>query len=287
MPKTMSETYLFRREFDAGDMRVRPMHVRIERLRLLIPAHRHSRTSYELHYTVQGRGSVTVNNIRYPISAGDMFVTGPEQMHEQLSNSDDPILEYCIYVSCVPKYSKEAVPLTGLRQPDFHIIRDHNKELFEMFRSIAAEMRADLADSEETACTILKLLLLKLNRMNMDRVRAENPRRTAGAAAYPEIEDAFFYQYDTLRLEDVANMLKISPRQTQRFLRIHYGKTFTEKCREARMSAAAMLLEDRSLSITEISVRVGFSSVEHFSSAFKGYFGASPRKYRHGFAAAR
>ena len=156
-----------------------------------------------------------------------------------------------------------------------------------MFRSIAAEMRADLADSEETACTILKLLLLKLNRMNMDRAHAENPRRTAGAAAYPEIEDAFFYQYDTLRLEDVANMLKISPRQTQRFLRIHYGKTFTEKCREARMSAAAMLLEDMSLSITEISVRVGFSSVEHFSSAFKGYFGASPRKYRQGFAAAR
>ena len=103
----------------------------------------------------------------------------------------------------------------------------------------------------------------------------------------PEIEDAFYYQYDTLRLEDVASMLKISPRQAQRFLRIHYGKTFTEKCREARMSAAAMLLEDMSLSITEISVRVGFSSVEHFSSAFKGYFGASPRKYRQGFTGAR
>lgn len=46
------------------------------------------------------------------------------------------------------------------------------------------------------------------------------------------------------------------------------------------MSAALILLQDPSNSITEISVQLGYSSVEHFSAAFRKYYGISASEWR-------
>lgn len=98
----------------------------------------------------------------------------------------------------------------------------------------------------------------------------------------PIIEDAFFYRYQTLTLEELASILHLSVRQTQRFLRRSFGKTFSQKLNEARIAAAAQLLLNTGLSVTEIGERTGFSSIEHFSSSFKRFTGYSPTQYRKG-----
>lgn len=72
----------------------------------------------------------------------------------------------------------------------------------------------------------------------------------------------------------------MSPRQTQRLLMEFYGKSFQEKKAEARMSAAAILLSDPSKTIASIAEALGYSSAEHFSSAFRKYYHKSPRQYR-------
>ena len=68
--------------------------------------------------------------------------------------------------------------------------------------------------------------------------------------------------------------------QTQRILQQNFGKTFSQKLMEARMAAATQFLANTDLSVTAISERLGFSSIEHFSSAFRREMGLSPRRYR-------
>ena len=94
------------------------------------------------------------------------------------------------------------------------------------------------------------------------------------------IEQYFIYEYATLSLESLANRIGLSPRQTQRFLREHYGKTFSQKKRESKMAAALQLLSSSQESITSISEKLGFSSVEYFSSSFRKYYKLSPQEYR-------
>ena len=84
----------------------------------------------------------------------------------------------------------------------------------------------------------------------------------------------------TLTLQELARLLNLSVRQTQRLLRENFGKTFSQKLTEARMAAAWQYLSNTTLSVTDIAGRVGFSSVEHFSSAFRRFMGCSPRQYR-------
>ena len=64
------------------------------------------------------------------------------------------------------------------------------------------------------------------------------------------------------------------------YLNENYKKTFIELKNEARMSFASNKLLYSDLSITGISELVGYSSIEHFTNAFKKWFGLSPLKYR-------
>lgn len=58
------------------------------------------------------------------------------------------------------------------------------------------------------------------------------------------------------------------------------GKTFVEFRNEKRIELAKKLLSSSSLSITDISMEVGYSSFSHFDKAFKKLTGSSPKDYR-------
>ena len=93
-------------------------------------------------------------------------------------------------------------------------------------------------------------------------------------------DDYFLYECKTLSLDGLANRLGLSTRQTERYLKEHYGKTFMQKKTESRMSTAALLLSDPNNNITFISNELGYASIEHFSTAFKRYYHCSPSEYR-------
>jgi len=88
------------------------------------------------------------------------------------------------------------------------------------------------------------------------------------------------YDYESITLESLADRLGLGIRQTERFIKEYYGKTFSQKKTEARMSMAKILLKDKNISISEIAKRLNYSSIEHFSYAFKKYHGISAREYR-------
>ena len=97
---------------------------------------------------------------------------------------------------------------------------------------------------------------------------------------YLIIEECFLYEYNTLTLIELSDRLGLSPRQTERLLKKHYGQTFLTKKTEAKMSAAILLLRDKTKNITDIADELGYSSIEHFSGAFKRFYHISPREYR-------
>ena len=49
---------------------------------------------------------------------------------------------------------------------------------------------------------------------------------------------------------------------------------------QSQSSTAAELLQDGTLSVTEIASRLGFSDASSFSQTFKRWFGVAPNNYR-------
>lgn len=60
------------------------------------------------------------------------------------------------------------------------------------------------------------------------------------------------------------------------------GKTPNEYIRTFRMTKAAELMKDDTLTIAEIAYKVGIDDPYYFSKTFKSYFGISPSQYRKG-----
>lgn len=276
------ETYEFSNVFELGDLQIAPVHVRIEQLRPVIAAHTHSNTSYEIHYTRQGRGTVTIDGVSRPVEADTLYITGPGVVHSQVSEPASPIVEYCLYLNC-RRVSHRDDPFALFAETAFWMGRDEGR-LLPLLEQLIEENRRLQPGAAEMSETILKQIIILLTRMyRQDAAVAPAPTPTpllTRAGLMPIIEDAFFYRFRTLTLTDLSRLLNLSTRQTQRLLQQNFGKTFSQKLTEARMAAASQYLLNTELSVTEISERTGFSSIEHFSAAFRRFTGRSPRMFR-------
>jgi AraC-like DNA-binding protein len=262
---------------------VSPVHIRIEQLRPFIAAHTHSNVSYEIHYTYRGRGTVTIDDTTYEVNPGVLYITGPGIVHMQISNPDDPIIEYCLYLNCRRMSAARGDPFALFAETAFWMGRDEGR-LLPLLEQLIRENRQMLPGAAEMSETILKQIIILLTRMyrqDAAQMPAPSPAPLLTRAGFlPIIEDAFFYRYRTLTLTDLSRLLNLSARQTQRLLQQNFGRTFSQKLTEARMAAASQYLLSTALSVTEISERTGFSSIEHFSAAFHRRMGCSPREYR-------
>lgn len=277
------ETYEFSGIFSLGTLLISPVHVRIEQLRPVIAAHNHSNTSYEIHYTERGQGAVTVNGESYTVTADTLYITGPGVKHAQTASADAPILEYCLYLDCQRSVMTPGDPFALFTDTTFWMGMDEGR-IFSLLQELIEENRHPRLGIREMSETILRQIIIRLTRMYHQKNTAAHAEiRTpmlTRAGLMPIIEDAFFYRYHSLTLDDLARLLNLSVRQTQRLLRQNFGKTFSQKLIEARIAAASQYLLNTDLSITEISERTGFSSIEYFSGVFRRINGYSPRQFR-------
>jgi AraC family transcriptional regulator len=85
---------------------------------------------------------------------------------------------------------------------------------------------------------------------------------------------------DDLPLATLAELVGLSSNHFCTAFRISLGEPPHRYLVRLRLRRAKELLFDRSLSITDVALAVGFSSSAHFATAFRKQVGASPSAYR-------
>ena len=267
--------------FDLGHARFTTLNIALEHIHRIIPSHSHGRNSYEIHYIASGSGLILVDNAPYPVSAGVFYMAGPHVQHAQISEPDDPMVDYCIYLRSAHLENVPIDPLTSAFEETTFWIGHDRQDMESTLRRLFEELSQPQAGALAAVESLLKLLLIQAVR-NYSTTQAgrEFPPASPAQARDFIAEESFLYDYAALTLTELARRLGLSSRQTQRFLMENYGKTFQEKRRDARMSTAAMLLEHTNRDIGWIAEAVGYSTREHFSAAFCQVFMESPRDYR-------
>jgi AraC-like DNA-binding protein len=147
--------------------------------------------------------------------------------------------------------------------------------------------------TEPGACVITlptRLLASPLRRSNagLADLLADASRRELAhgqnAAFRSRVEDVLLRMYQRSTPDtphEVARLLAVSARTLQRRLS-EEGTTYREVRDAMRRSWSSRLLRDASLSISEVSARVGFSDVAAFDKAFRRWFGETPSGFRNG-----
>ncbi len=79
---------------------------------------------------------------------------------------------------------------------------------------------------------------------------------------------------------DVAAALNYSVSYLRYIFKKESGDTVSARINDIRLDSARILIENTSLSITDIALSSGFGDSNYFSTVFKKRFGASPSRYR-------
>ncbi len=148
-----------------------------------------------------------------------------------------------------------------------------------------------------------ELLLARIDNLLQSRHQlkdlwAMKPAAETVAATPPEatvvattpIEDAFISQFkgiveerladSNLSVEDLATAMGLSRVQLYRKVKALTGSSPVDLLRKARLAQAQRLLQESTLSVSEIAYQVGFASPSYFTKCYKDEFGTVPGEAR-------
>ena len=85
---------------------------------------------------------------------------------------------------------------------------------------------------------------------------------------------------DPLKLNDIADLVGMSPVAFSRFFRQRTGRTLSDYIIDIRLGYAARMLVDSSKNISEICYECGFNNLSNFNRTFKAKRNYTPRDFR-------
>ncbi|MCG6559114.1 helix-turn-helix domain-containing protein [Ruegeria sp. 1NDH52C] len=117
---------------------------------------------------------------------------------------------------------------------------------------------------------------------------ADTPQRQATANRYGTRNPHFLAIMDAihademceLTINDLLETQRVSRRQLERLFRQYCNSTPARYLKDLRLDRGRDLLDQTSMSVLDVSVAVGFSSVSNFSNSFAKKFGCTPTRYR-------
>lgn len=188
--------------------------------------------------------------------------------------------EECVMnISAIMEMSSPAVShhLKCLKQSGLLVCRRSNKEVY-----------YKASDSEESRLLhimIEKMLEIKCPDELSDDVCAHD--EACGGFSEEQIETAHkVHEYLTAHInerhtiESLSHRFLINQTTLKNVFRAVYGNSVAAHIKEHRMEAAAKLLEEGTLTIAEVSGKVGYESQSKFTAAFKAAYGVLPTEYR-------
>ena len=85
---------------------------------------------------------------------------------------------------------------------------------------------------------------------------------------------------EPLKLDDIADLVGMSPVAFSRFFRQRTGRTLSDYIIDIRLGYAARMLVDSSKNISEICYECGFNNLSNFNRTFKAKRNYTPRDFR-------
>lgn len=260
--------------------RARLAHARVPGLE----AHRHA-DALEIFYIERGRVEWWVEKETHVLPAGSVYLNRPGELHGSLGVGLQP----CGYLWLNLVMPKAGLP--GMRrqqslglQKAIATFRRRtfpgSDELKSCFLQLVACHRVRPLHAEIEARAHLHLLLVYLLR---DYQKAEQSRLRVAEPSFAIRRVLNAVEKDPSGIHSIDELAAIARLGTTRFADRFFqevGFTPAAYLRRRRIERAKLLLREGRKSLAQIAFEVGFSSSQHFATAFKQVEGVSPSRFR-------
>ncbi|MBU3805360.1 MAG: AraC family transcriptional regulator [Candidatus Fournierella pullistercoris] len=232
------------------------------------------RDHYLIHLVISGKGSFTVGQTRYELSAGDLFLVKPNQLISYCADQEHP-WEYG-WVGFNGAFANKLIKQTPFSEhsPVFH---SPNPKLLQQSMRAIFEARGPQPQHEAAMVGHLYLFLSQLMEQTVkEDARAAN---TSSQYVHGAIKYIQFNYSHNISIDDIAQAVGVSRSHLYRVFISNVGQSPIEYLTHYRIEEACCLLRQSQLSIAEIAVSVGFFDQFYFSRVFKKAKGVPPSRY--------
>ncbi len=244
----------------------------------------HYHPYYELYFLMSGSCRMFIDHTIYYLSAGDLVLLAPYQLHQTIYGSGQPAERFT--ANFVPAYIEYFAAQCQGGGPELIFSRHRisiPRERLDYVRELFLQMSGETLTGDCYSGIQIKSLLFQLLAF---LGRCRNPEQSSQPLD-PEdavIQEAARYIYahhsEPLTLDTVADYVHMSPAWFSRKFHKAVGLGFKEYLTHIRLENAEKLLLTTGMSVTEIALTCGFSSGNYFGDAFRKTRGMSPKDFR-------
>jgi len=249
---------------------------------------------YYFLYVHSGKGEFIINNTVYNLVSGDLFFCNPNDTNQIIADKDEPFLLtginfdftnnfinktylYPISIDLFDeKYVTEYVQFTDFDGFNTHIYLQNDetlrKHILYMINIFEAKKKYWKVHVDGLLKTFIAKVVERTNQTTLD---------TTNINKYNKILDYIFVNYNSdISNDDIASKFHYHPDYINKIIYSYTGLTIKQYIIDLRIKKAINLLMNSNLSISEISITVGYNNINYFSKLFKNKTGFSPALFR-------
>lgn len=248
----------------------------------------HWHTAMEVIIPLENDYMVSVNDKTYHLLPHDILMIAPGEIHT-LSAPETGIRNiYMIDLSFLTKI-KGFASIQSFISPSIHITQSTHpkihKSILNQFLHIAAEYFRDKEYCEMTIYSVILKIFSELGYCRMQDselfAHCRNDKKKEYIQKINIVLDYIDINYaEDIHLEKMADMAGFSKYHFSRLFTQYTGHTFCDYLNLRRIRAAESLLSGNELTVTEVAMQSGFSSIATFNRVFKTLNNCSPSEYR-------
>lgn len=252
------------------------------------------REFWKIVYVISGHGEKIINNRKYPISPGSLFVIHPDDRTTYSIASDaieiynilfmpeliaDGIKELKSEYDFFAIFGRDFKDASRERREMLYVL-DSGRETEQLIRKMERELKQEASNYRNMIKLYLQTLLINISRLSSNKARQG---RKKNIVLYIEhmIDQHFNEEFSLDRLSENIGLTKS---HMCRIFKHETGETIMSRLLEHRLREAAELLQFSELNVSEICFKCGFNNLSYFYRAFAHRHGLNPGEYRKKFA---
>ena len=248
----------------------------------------HWHSAMEIIMPMENHYDVEINQISYHINPGEFLLIPPGEMHKLIAPDSGRRFILLFDISLITKLKGGTSIQALLLQPLF-ITKDGYPKIYdEVYRLLLDITDEYFSKNEYAELTIYSLLLSFFVKFINNRIQDEelfpNVRQSRQKEYIKKFNDLLdfinLHYSEELNLESMAARMGFSKFHFSRLFKQYTNLTFNDYLNFRRLKAAEELLANPALSIIEVSMRSGYSSISTFNRLFRQMKNCTPSEYR-------
>lgn len=230
---------------------------------------------FQLIYITNGGGKLLVEDKRFILKNGDVFVIYPKQRHSYTPNTETGWSEYyiCFEGKEMLAWIENSFPKTETQVYDI----GYNEELVKLYRK-AIELISLKKQSYRVLLSGLVYHMISLCIFEIDNASVSN---NCGKYMIERAKKVMNENvYETFYTEELAERLSVNYNSFRKEFKKYTGCAPNNYFIGLKVTEAKQILQESTLSIKEIASKLQFYSADHFGVVFKKKTGYSPSVYR-------